>query len=213
MHDGMKMLTTIAALKEEGDFEKYHPHFVAALAQCPIAMQSNRALPYCENWIFPFIAFTTEDWTRRSMTLNGMRMSTEYFATGSPRIFTLIEQRLLAGQRDVIHDVVVYLWERVLQLREQAQEARALQAESLAAYLGLEQTRVAQLFEEADLNDIAAIIENGGAGTVRRALEITPLVENLMLRLIPELEQLQQREQQVRQLIDEIVLRLYRTSN
>ncbi len=209
----MNEVATVKELKSVGDFDRYHPHFVTALAQSRVAVQSNRGLPYCRDWIFPLIAFTTDDWTRRSMALNGMRMSTEHFATGSPRILTLIEQRLQAGQSDVVHDVVVYLWERVLQLREEAKEARALQAESLAAYLGLEQARVTRLFEETDFNEIATTIESGGAGTVRRSLEITPLVENLLSRLMPELAQLQQREEQVCQLIDEIILRLYRTSN
>lgn len=209
----MSMLTTVEALKDAGNFEKYHPHFVAAIAQSPVAQENNRALPYCDDWNFPHIAFTTDDWTRRSMALNGMRMSTEYFALGSPRILTLIEQRLQADQSDVVHDVVVYLWERVLQLREQAQEARALQAESLAAYLGLEQARVTRLFAETDLTHLAAAIEGGAAGMPRRALEIAPLVENLLLRLMPELAQLQQQEEQVRQLIDEITRRLYESSN
>jgi AraC-like DNA-binding protein len=205
----MKTLATIEALKSAEELEKYHPHFMAAMAQSAVAIRNNRALPYCDTWIFPFITFTTEDWTRRSMALNGMRMSTEYFATGSPRIFTLIEQRLQAGQRDVVHDVVVYLWERVLQLREEMHEARALRAESLAAYLGMEQYRVVQLFEQNNLSDLAIQIESGAAGAVRRNLAVAPLVENLISRLIPELAQLQQREEQVRQLIDEITLRLY----
>lgn len=207
------MLTTLQLLRDTGELDRYHPHFLTAVRESSVTAQNNPALPCQDQWQFPPITFSTDDWTRRSMALNGMRMSTEYFATGSPRIFTLIQQRLEAGQSDVVHDVLVYLWERVLQLREEAQEARALQAESLAAYLGLEQTRVTELFLQSDLSCLVANIESGIAGKPRRVLEIAPLVENLLGRLIPELAQLQQRENLVVSLIDEIVLRLYQWDN
>ena len=205
----MNVLVTLQSLQDTGEIDNYHPHFLTAVRESSVTAQNNRALPCCDLWQFPAIIFTTDDWTRRSMTLNGMRMSTEYFAIGSPRVFTLVEQRLKTGQSDVVHDVLVYLWERVLQLRAEAQEARALQAESLAAYLGLEQARVTGLFQQSDLSSLIANLENGVAGTPRRALEIAPLVENLLGRLMPELAQFQQRENLVRGLIDEIMLRLY----
>lgn len=207
------MLVTLQSLQDTGEIDNYHPHFLAAVRESSVTARNNRTLPCRDLWQFPAIIFTTDDWTRRSMALNGMRMSTEYFATGSPRVFTLIEQRLEAGQSDVVHDVLVYLWKRVLQLREEAQEARTLQAESLAAYLGLEQARVTELFLQSDLSCLVANIESGIAGIPRRALEIAPLVENLLGRLRPELAQFQQRENLVRGLIDEIMLRLYQWDN
>lgn len=206
-------LVTVGILHDTDEIVKYHPHFLAAVQQSAVTAQNNRALPCPDQWLFPAITFTTDDWTRRSMTLNGMRMSTEYFATGSPRVFKLIEQRLEAGQSDVVHDVLVYLWERVLQLRTEAQEARCLQAESLAAYLGLEQERVVQLFLQSDLSNLVTALECGVAGTPRRVLEIRPLAEDLLLRLQSELTHFQQSEARVHRLIDEILLKLYQTSS
>lgn len=189
----------------------YHPHYIQAVLASETARAKNEAIAEAENWRIPEICFSTEVWTRRSMALNGMRMSTEYFASGSLRIFTLIEQRLAVRQSDVVHDVLVYLWERVLQFREEAREARSLQAESLAAYLRVDYSRTVELFLAPSLRveELEKQITAGYAGVPRRQLELVPLLENLLARLQPELEEIARLESQVFYLIDEICLRLY----
>jgi hypothetical protein len=186
---------------------KYHPHFIAAILSSTKINQENMKI---EARQIPAIEFTTDDDTRRSMTLNGMRMATEFFAHDSPRVLQLIEQRLQAGQRDVVHDVLVYLWERVLLMRANAQEAKNLQAESLAAYLGLEPKRVFALLDETPLSAsrVAQRIKMGEAGKAQRKLDVAALTENLLARLQPELEALSRNEEHILFLIKEIVARL-----
>jgi hypothetical protein len=188
---------------------EYHPHFISAVLSSATA-QANHENTGDQS--IPAIEFTTDSDIRRSMTLNGMRMATEFFAYGSPRVLTLIEQRLQDAQRDVVHDVLVYLWERVLLIRANALEAKNLQAESLAAYLGLEPKRVSTLLEETPLSAarVAERIEHGDAGKVQRALNVAALTENLLARLQPELEEEERNQERVLFLIDEIVARLYR---
>jgi hypothetical protein len=186
----------------------YHPHFISAVLSAA-TVQANQENAGGRR--IPAIEFTTDGDTRRSMTLNGMRMATEFFAHGSPRVLTLIEQRLQAAQRDVVHDVLVYLWERVLLIRANAQEAKNLQAESLAAYLGLEPERVSALLEETPLSAarVAQRIERGEAGKMQRELNVAALTENLLARLQPELKEEEHNEERVLFLIEEIVARLY----
>ena len=193
----------------------YHPHYIAAILFSDSAAQTNQQQNQhqnqFENWQIPSIEFTTDNKTRRSMTVNGMRMATEFFAHDSPRILTLVEQRLQAGQRDVVHDVLVYLWERVLLMRANAQESKKLQSESLAAYLGLEPNRVGELFRESPLSAarIAQRIQSNEAGKPQREIDVLSLTENLLARLQPELEEMQQNEDRILFLIEEIITRLY----
>jgi len=196
--------------------DKYHPKYVMAVLASKAAARMNRdgagtmALPLPQ-WALPLIGFVTEEFTRRSMTLNGMRMTTEYFASGSPRVLQLIEQRLVAGQRDVVHDVLVYLMERVLQARAEAREARLWRAESVAAYLGLDQKRVNTLFLAPRLAapQLAAALQAGAAGELRRAINIDALLESQVRHLQPVLRRHRRQECGVLQLIDEVAQRLY----
>lgn len=190
----------------------YHSHYLPAVTASKAAREKNSAVTAHKEWRVPKILFSTETWTRRSMALNGMRMSTEYFASGSQRIFTLIEQRLNAEQSDVVHDVLVYLWERVLLFREEAREARSLQAESLAAYLGIDYSRTNELFQAPVLlrEVLQEQISAGYAGVPKRQLELTPLLENLLARLAPELEEASRHEEQVLIVIDGICEQLYK---
>ena len=167
------------------------------------------ALP---RWPISRIEFSTGEETRRSMALNGMRMSMEYFDTGSPRIFQLIENRLAAGQRDVVHDVLVYLMQQVLDVRARAAEARDLRAESIAAYLGLQPPCVRLLLHAARLSaaSIAATVEADFAGPVRRTIDIRALIESQLGLLRPQLRQFSRQEQTILQLMDAVAMRLHR---
>ena len=166
-------------------------------------------------WELPHIGFETDEFTRRSMTLNGMRMSTEYFTSGSPRVLQLIAQRLAAGQRDVVHDVLVYLMEAVLDARSQAREARLLRAESVAAYLGLHHQTVGDLFLEYRLvpEEISTALEAGAAGELRRSIDVSALIESQVRHLRPALRHYRHQERQVLLLIDEVVGLLYTSSD
>lgn len=217
----MRALIKVKDLKNSPGIKTYHPHYLPAVLSSEIT--TTRNFPQHESdgessneeWSIPAIEFTTEEWTRRSMTLNGMRMSTEFLAHDSPRVLQLVEQRLQEKQGDVVHDVLVYLWERILQIRADMDEARTLQAESLAAYLGLQPTPIIELFLSPELSipEIVRQINSGVAGPPRRALHVAPLLENLLARLRPELEELQSQENRIRQLINEIVTRLYEDSH
>ncbi|MDF2439261.1 MAG: hypothetical protein JWN98_245 [Abditibacteriota bacterium] len=162
-------------------------------------------------FLVPQIRFDTEEWTRRSMTLNAMRMSREYLDADSLRLLQLVESRLLAGQRDVVHDVLVYLINQIMQMRENAHQARQLRAESLAAYLGLEFPAVLKLLMSSRLQAtrIASAIENGRAGPVRRALSVPDVVDSQLALLRPELNAMAAQERRVWTLIDQIVPHLY----
>jgi hypothetical protein len=110
----------------------YHPlYLLAVLSAAPVAphhlMERKLSL---RQWPIPRIEWSTDEDVRRSMTLNGMRMSTEYWQSGSTRVLQLVESRLHEKQLDVVHDVLVYLMRQVLDIKEGAQEARALRAES-----------------------------------------------------------------------------------
>jgi hypothetical protein len=165
-------------------------------------------------WALPRIDFATGEEVRRSMTLNGMRMSLEYFQTGSPRVLQLVDSRLQAAQCDVVHDILVYLMQRILDIRAESREARDLRAESLAAYLGLdhERVRLLMLAPKLSADAIADALQNNYAGPVRRALDVTALVESQLSHLRPQLRGFERQEQHVLPLMDEIVTRLYRDS-
>lgn len=187
---------------------QYHPKYVMAILSAVAIRDEVIADPW--RWPIPAIPFGTEEFTRRSMALNGMRMSLEYFETGSPRILQLVEQRLAAGQRDVVHDVLVYLMQRVLDIRADEQEARLLRAEAVAAYLGLNQSQVNRLFLGMRLNfaHIARRLEKGYAGPVRRAIDVPELIKGQLALLRPALRQYQQSENQALHLLDKVALLL-----
>jgi len=189
--------------------DKYHPKYVMAVlsAQSPLPenTKGEPVLDLLQQWPVPRIDFSTEEFVRRSMSLNGMRMSMEYFETGSRRVVQLIEQRLEAGQRDIVHDVLVYLMQRVLDLRAAEREARSLRAESVAAYLGLNQDRVNQLFLAVRLmpERITAQIEAEYAGPIRRKIDVPGLVAAQVNHLKPSLRQFRHQEQHALKMIDE----------
>lgn len=197
----------------------YHPKFVMALLSTLSARTLNSLDAHFLEWKFPAIAFETTQETRRSMTLNGMRMSTEFFASGSPRILQFVDQRLQAGQSDVIHDVVVYLMQRVLQMQALSDEERMLQAESLAAYLGLKAERVLEWFFEWEIegalktDELSLRIENEFAVAPRRNVDIAALVENQMQRFEASMRELKQQEERVLVLMDEVVMRFYQDAS
>lgn len=145
------------------------------------------------------------------MTLNGMRMSLEYVQTGSPRVLQLVESRLSAGQRDVAHDVLVYLMRQVMDVRAREREARDLRAESVAAYLGLYEPRVRLLFAARRLTAaaVSAAIAAGFAGPVRRVIDVEALVQSQLHHLRPQLRALRHEEEKLLRLLDEIAARLY----
>ena len=191
--------------------KQYHLEFLMALLSSRVTQAENCPEYDCLQWVFPAIDFQTDNATRLSMTLNGMRMSTEYFEHGSERVLQLVEQRLAAGQRDVIHDILVYLMQRILELRAEQREEHLLQADALAAYLGLDAQRVGELlFWPMQSAALTQQIEAGQAGTPRRLVDISSLVENQMTRFSCAMEKLQIREAGVLRLIDEIVARFYK---
>lgn len=190
---------------------QYHPKFLMALLSSLSARTHNQGHESFLQWQFPAIRFETEEWTRRSMTLNGMRMSTEYFAHDSPRVLQLIEQRLEAGQADVVHNVLVYLMQSVLETHIAFDEERALQAESLAAYLELDADRVQALLFEWPLQTAEFIhkIETGFAGTPRSLPDISALIENQLARFSVSFQEIKNQEDKAFGLIDEVVACLY----
>jgi AraC-like DNA-binding protein len=138
-------------------------------------------------------------------------MSTEYWQNGSTRVLQLVESRLGEGQRDIIHDVLVYLMRQVLDVRAGAQEARDLRAESVAAFLGLHEPTVRGLFaqERLSLPQLQRDIERGVAGTIRRAIDVQAMLRNQLAQLRPQLNEYSQQEKRWQWLIDEVVQRLY----
>ncbi len=160
------------------------------------------------------MGWTTASEVRRSMTLNGMRMSLEYRQTGSLRVLQLVESRLAAGQRDVAHDVLVYLIRQVMDVRASEQEARGLHAQSVAAYLGLSEPRVRLLFAARRLSaaSMSAAIAGGFAGPVRRSLDVPALIASQLRHLRPQLQALKEEEDRWLWLLDQITARLYHGS-
>ena len=204
--------------------QKYHPLYVAAILTAkvegaalvtapptaPLAGSARRHLSLAQ-WPIPRIAWTTATEVRRSMTLNGMRMSMEYAQTGSLRVLQLVESRLAAGQRDVAHDVLVYLMRQVMDVRAAEWEARDLRAQSVAAYLGLSEPRVRLLFEARRLTvaSISAAITEGFAGPVRRTLDVPALIAGQLRHLRPQLQSLKAEEDKWLWLLDQSAARLY----
>ena len=193
---------------------QYHPGFLMALILSRETQSENRLESDFLEWDFPAIDFQTDDATRLSMTLNGMRMTTEYFAHGSERVLKLVEQRLAAGQRDVVHDILVYLVQRILEIRSEKREEHSLQAESLAAYLGLNAQRTKELLTwPIQSATLIQQIEAGKAGKPREFIGVAALVENQLTRFSSAMQKLEDREAGVLQLIDEIVKRFYNSTS
>lgn len=208
--------------------QKYHPLYVAAILTAkgegsapvtspPTASRANLdarlptlAQPLAQ-WPIPQIAWTTAPEVRRSMTLNGMRMSLEYAQTGSLRVLQLVESRLAAGQRDVVHDVLVYLMRQVMDVGASEQEARDLHAQSVAAYLGLSEPRVRLLFAARRLTaaSISTAIADGFAGPVHRSLDVPALISSQLRHLRPQLQTLKAEGDKWLWLLDQITARLY----
>lgn len=189
----------------------YHPRYVMAIlsAQAEQAPEQTTPVALCD-FPIPTISFSTPEDVRRSMTLNSMRMSLEYFQSGSLRVLDLVENRLERGQRDIVHDLCVYLMRHLLDIRSREREARNLRAESVAAFLGLNEARVQELFWATRLSaaQIARKLQNGHAGALRRVLDVETLVQNQLALLRPQLQQTAQEEAQVFWLIDQVVTRL-----
>ena len=188
--------------------DKLHPLYLAAII---VARKNSVALPDCP---IPNINFATDEATRRSMTLNGMRMSTEYFANDSQRVLELVGNRLAIGQSDVVHNVLVYLMRRVFDVQAEANEARDLRAEALSAFLGLDQNTTRQLLSSTrpSARRVSQRILNGEAGTMRRKIsgdELLLLAQNQMQILLPQLRNAFREEEHILRLVDEIVARLF----
>lgn len=196
-----------AAAKVGDAPDSFHPLYLAAVVA---ARKMENSLP---DSLIPNINFTTDEATRRSMTLNAMRMSTEYFANGSLRVLDLVENRLQIGQSDVVHNALVYLMRRVFDIQAEAEEARDLRAESLAAFLGLNQsqTRVVLSSSRPSARRVMTALEDGAAGTIRRRIapdDLASVVENQLQILRAELRTSAREEEQVLHLIDEVAMRL-----
>jgi hypothetical protein len=191
---------------------QYHPCFVMAILSVtpfvsPLEEKTLHELP------LPKVLFHTDPDIRRSMTLNAMRMSTELFDAGSERVFALAENRLEAGQTDVVHDLLVYLMHAILDARRAFEQEQFLRAESIAAYLGLDPLKVLLLLKKAENNatQLTETLEQGHAGTLRRQLDLPVLVKNQLELLTPYQQNAFEEESNVRRAIGKIVERWKRT--
>jgi len=189
---------------------QYHPKYLMAVLSTGI-FPHEAVLPH---FPIPIIDFQTDEWTRRSMTLNAMRMTTEFVASGSRRVLELVENRLAAGQADVVHDALVYLMNQVLDAREIEAQERLLRSASLAAFLGLPQNSLDSLFLQSSIcaTEMMRTIEAGETGIVRRDVAIAPLVENQLQLLEPALRQHAHSEEKLLGLMNEIVALLRSTA-
>ena len=192
----------------------YNPKYLMAMLTArrptwPLQMGA-APLPTLAEWPIPVIAFGTDEYVRRSMTLNSMRMGTEFFANGSTRVLQMADERLAAGQPDVVHDLLVYVMQGLLDLHIEERELRLLRAEAVAAYLGLDLPRVNRLFLARRLQSktIAARIETGAAGPLRRKIDVRQLVESQLRHLRPDLQKVREKENLTLNLLDEVVRRL-----
>lgn len=193
--------------------DKYHPLYAFALLGTQTFLEnwhSQGAPIEPEVWLLPAISFSTDEWTRRSMTLNAMRMSTEFYASGSERVLQLVESRLAVGQRDVVHDVLVYNARLLLDAMGEADEASLLRSESVAAYLGLQRAKTDELFRGPLVSSrLTAKIEAGYAGVVRRKLDVGALIESQLQQLKPVLAALRFKQARTLSLLDAIAAILH----
>jgi len=186
-------------------YDQYHPAFVMAVLSA--AALADATLEIVQQWQIPQVTFSTGIDVRRSMTLNAMRMSTELFDSGSERVFQLAQNRLDAGQTDVVHDLLVYLMETLLDMRRQFVEECALRAESIAAYLGLSPSKVLLMMQPA-LDDAASFIEslqNGEAGPVQRQIDLPALIIGQLALLQPHANAARQQEIYLRDIISTVI--------
>ena len=189
--------------------DKIHPLFLAAtLLSAP--PRPVAGIEDIAQVTVPRIAFSTPEEVRRSMTLNAMRMTTEYRQNGSPRVLQLVENRLALGQSDIVHDLMVYIVRQIFDVRAADREERNLRADSVAAYLGLEEMKVRPLFQSVRLNAraIAARLSDGAAGTIRRALDVPALITSQIELLQPELRELRAQETHYLALLDGVAAHL-----
>ncbi len=189
---------------------QYHPKYLMAVLSAGVLPQA----AVLSHFPIPHIDFQTDEWTRRSMTLNAMRMTTEFVASGSRRVLELVENRLAAGQADVVHDALVYLMNQVLDEREIEAQERLLRSASLTAFLGLRENALDSLFLQSSMSvmEMARAIEAGEAGIVRRDVAVAPLVENQVRLLEPALRQRAYSEERLLLLMSEVVTLLRSTA-
>lgn len=184
----------------------YHPRYVMAV----LSAKNSDSAPALSEFPIPEIAFTTPESVRRSMTLNSMRMSLEYFESGSLRVLDLVKNRLREGQRDVVHDLCVYLMRHLLDIRARDREARLLRAEAVAAFLGLDLPRVETLFlaPRPTSRAITQKLQENLAGPIRREIDVTALIENQFALLRPQIRETSREEAQLFDLLDSVITRL-----
>lgn len=185
---------------------QYNPFFVmAVLLVTPFP--ENSEIETFHQIELPKVLFNTHPDIRRSMTLNAMRMSTELFAVGSERVFQLAQQRLEANQPDVVHDLLVYLMHAILDARRDHAQEKMLRAESIAAYLGIDQAKVLLLIRKYGNDELALTnsLEQGNAGELQRQLNVASLVRNQVELLIPYQQNASRKETQVIEMIRRIL--------
>lgn len=190
----------------------YHPLYIAAILTATPVERADLSAKMLGQTRIPSIAFGTSEDIRRSMTLNGMRMTTEYVQTGSQRVLQLIRNRLQLGQSDVVHDIIVYVMRQIGDLRDEDRAVRCVRADSLAAYLGLDVGRTRELLAPDRLvpHRISDAIKANAAGPVKREIDVVKLVESQIGLLLPELRELRDRESTLLWLLDEMILPLRR---
>lgn len=190
----------------------YHPLYIAAILTATPVERADLSAKMLGQTRIPSITFGTPEDVRRSMTLNGMRMTTEYIQTGSQRVLQLVRNRLQLGQSDVVHDIIVYIMRQIGDLRDQDRAGRSVRADSLAAYLGIDTARTRELLAPERLvpHRISDAIIANAAGPVKREIDVAKLVESQIALLQPELRELRERESTLLWLLDEMILPLRR---
>jgi len=186
-------------------YQQYHPAFVMAVLNT--VNISNPTLATLQQWQIPQEIFSTGIDVRRSMTLNAMRMSTELFDYGSERVFLLAQNRLDAGQTDVVHDLLVYLMEALLDINRQFTAECALRAESIAAYLGISPAKVLLFIKPAlaDIKPFIKTLQSGSAGSVKRQIDLPALVTAQLELLRPHADAAEKQETYMRDVISTVL--------
>lgn len=180
--------------------DKYHPLYVAAL------LTARNVFPSPQDAYFPAIHFATDADTRRSMTLNAMKMTREYSQqpVAAPRILQLVEGRLAAGQRDVVHDALVYLMRQILAAREEMMRESELRAAAITAFLGLSPGQIMALSPRRDAQLAATLI-----ASTRRAVDVAGVLEMQRRILRGALIPLRRAERNYLKLLDVVVSKLW----
>ena len=176
----------------------YHPTYIAA-----ILSGTNEELKSAQ---LPTIDFSTDEATRRSMTLNAMRMSVEFRQSGSRRVLELVENRLAANQNSSVHDVLVYLMNAVWDARREIREAQTLRADSLGAWLKLDSKQIEEIWRTSEsASALAASLQK--IETTPRA-NLAAIIENQWELLHDDIAPLREIESETFELIKEIRARL-----